>query len=534
MLGKPRREVLIGALLTAAVAGLLLAFGPAPGDAPAHLYRTLLVRQGTFVWDNFWYAGNFPLASYSLLYYLPAAVVGNLPLVVAASVASTVLFASIAFREWGETALWPTRIFGILAAAPVFTGLYAYALGFSALLGAIKALQAGRPRLAALLAALTLGFSPLAFAFLCLVLLALALGRARPFSRRSLWIAAAIAFLCGGELTIQALFPSPGIYPFHAIDLAGVLLVSTLGALLARRARGGAPFQAFFLLWGLGSIVAFFVATPLGGNWTRLGAFGFPLMLLTAGLAGFRPRKLVFAALTVALAYNVIPFALLVPYRLDGRPAKAAFWQPALGFLRAHSGPNYRIEVVPTSAHWESYWLPRSGFALARGWYRQLDVVDNPILYEKSIDPVEYRAWLRSVAAKYVLVPSTQLDPVGGPKEARLVASPQSGLKVAFRSKDWTIYRLPHARPLLTGPGRADVVRFGHSVIAGHVSAPGRYLLRARFVPYWKLHGAGCASPGPGKMTWLDLRAAGWFSLSVAETPAALYAVASSSRAATC
>jgi hypothetical protein len=138
------------------------------------------------------------------------------------------------------------------------------------------------------------------------------------------------------------------------------------------------------------------------------------------------------------------------------------------------------------------------------------------------------------VAAKYVLVPSTQLDPVGGPKEARLVASPQSGLKVAFRSKDWTIYRLPHARPLLTGPGRAEVVRFGHSVIAGHVSAPGRYLLRARFVPYWKLHGAGCASPGPGKMTWLDLRAAGRFSLSVAETPAALYAVASSSRAATC
>jgi hypothetical protein len=454
--------------------------------------------------------------------------------VIAASVASTVLFASIAFREWGAPALWPTRIFGVLAAAPVFTGLYAYALGFSALLGSIKALQAGRTRLAALLAALTLGFSPLAFAFLCLVLVAIALGRTRPFSRRSLEIGAALAVLAGGELAIQALFPSPGIYPFHAIDLAGVLLVCTLGALLARQARGGSPFLAFFALWGLGSLVAFFVATPLGGNWTRLGAFGFPLMLLTAALAGFRPRKLVVAALAVALAYNVIPFALLIPYRLDGRPAKSAFWQPAIQFLRVHSGPNYRIEVVPTAAHWESYWLPRNGFALARGWYRQLDVVDNPLLYDKHIAPAQYRAWLRSVAAKYVLVPATQLDPVGGPKEAQLVASPLSGLKVAFRSRTWTIYRLPHAKPLLTGPGKANVVRFGHSVITGQVSAPGRYLLRARFVPYWKLKGAGCARPGPGKMTWLDLRSAGRFSLSVAETPAALYAAASSSHASAC
>jgi hypothetical protein len=526
--------VALGALLTAVAVGLLLAFGPAPGDAPAHLYRTLLVRQGTFVWDNFWYAGNFPLASYSLLYYLPAALIGNLPLVIAASLASTLLFASIAFREWGAPALWPTRIFGVLAAAPVFTGLYAYALGFSALLGTVKSLQAGRPRLAALLAALTLGFSPLAFAFLCLVMLAVMLGKARPFSRRSAGIAAALALLAGGELAVLALFPSPGVYPFHAIDLGGVLLVSGLGALLARHARGGAPFVAFFVLWGLGSLVAFFVATPLGGNWTRLGAVGFPLMLLTAGLAGFRPRKLALAALAAALAYNAVPFVLLIPYRLDNRPAKAAFWQPALRFLRGHSGPNFRVEVVPTAAHWESYWLPSAGFPLARGWYRQLDVVDNPILYEHRIDPVEYRAWLRSVAAKYVLVPATQLDPVGGPTEARLVALPQTGLRVAFRSKAWTIYRLPHAEPMLTGPGAARILRFGHSVITGSVGAPGRYLLRTRFVRYATFVGDGCVRPGPGTMTWLDLRSAGTFTLTVAETPAALFATAGSVRSGTC
>src|SRR5215468_11407516 len=101
-----KRQQLICAALTAAVASQLLLFGPAPGDAAVHLYRTFLVRSGALVWDNFWYSGDYPLASYSLLYYIPAALVGNIALVLAAAVASTVLFASIARREWGVAARW--------------------------------------------------------------------------------------------------------------------------------------------------------------------------------------------------------------------------------------------------------------------------------------------------------------------------------------------------------------------------------------------------------------------------------------------
>jgi len=40
----PRRELLLGAALTATFAALVLILGPAPGDAPVHLYRTFLVR----------------------------------------------------------------------------------------------------------------------------------------------------------------------------------------------------------------------------------------------------------------------------------------------------------------------------------------------------------------------------------------------------------------------------------------------------------------------------------------------------------
>jgi len=516
----PRRELLLGAALTAAFAALVLAVGPAPGDAPVHLYRTFLVRDGALIWDNFWYAGTYPLASYSLLYYLPAALVGNLPLVFVAAIASTVLFASLALREWGRAALWPSRVFGVLAAAPMFTGLYAYSLGFTAMLATLKLLQLRRLRLAVVAAALTVGFSPLAFAFLCLVVGSYAVSRRR-IARRHLWFGVGLALAAGIEVLALVLFPAgAGVYPFHWIDFGGVLLVTSLGLLVARHARAAGPLVAFYALWGLGSVVVYIVPSPLGDNWTRLSAFVFPVMLLTASLAGFRPRRLVVFALAFAFAYNVIPYALLVPSRLDNQTQNASFWQPALGFLRAHDRPGYRVEVVPTAEHWEAYWIPKSGLPLARGWYRQLDVADNPALYKKDLDAGAYRRWLRSDAVRYVLLSTTApLDWDGGPQEARVLRSPRSGLRVVFRSANWTVYELKHATPLLTGPAHPVVTSFGHTVIRGRVFAAGHYLLRAHYNPYWRLQGAGCAAPGPDKMTILELTGPERFALGVPGTP---------------
>ena len=516
----PRRELLLGAALTAAFAGLVLAVGPAPGDAPVHLYRTFLVRDGALVWDNFWYAGTYPLASYSLLYYLPAALVGNLPLVFAAAVASTVLFASIAWREWGRAALWPSRVFGVLAAAPMFTGLYAYSLGFTAMLATLKLLQLRRLRLAVLAAILTVGFSPLAFAFLCLIVGSYALSRRR-IVRRQLWFGVGLAVAAGIEVLALVLFPSnTGVYPFHWIDFVSVLGVTTLGVLLARQARGAGPLVCFFALWGLGSVVVYIVPSPLGDNWTRLSAFIFPVMLLTASLADFRPRRLVALALAAAFAYNVVPYALLIPSRLDNNTQEASFWQPAIRFLRAHEQPGYRVEVVPTAEHWEAYWIPKAGLPLARGWYRQLDVADNPTLYKTNLDAGAYRSWLRSDAVRYVLLTTTApLDWDGGPQEARVLRSAHSGLRLVFRSRNWEIYELPHATPLLTGPSHPVVTSFGHTAIRGRVFAAGRYLLRNHYSEYLRLQGAGCVSSSPNGMTILDLPRAERFALSVPGTP---------------
>ena len=136
------------------------------------------------------------------------------------------------------------------------------------------------------------------------------------------------------------------------------MIVSVLGVMVARRSRAAAPFTAFFALWGLGSVFFYVVASPLGDNWTRLDAFVFPVMLLTAALADFKPRGLVVLACACAFAYNVVPYVLLIPSRLDNNTQQASYWAPAIHFLRDHQQPGYRVEVVPTAEHWEADWIP--------------------------------------------------------------------------------------------------------------------------------------------------------------------------------
>jgi hypothetical protein len=510
-----RVEALRAGALAAFAAMLVVALAPPGGDSAAHLYRTFLVRDGVALWDNLWFGGHYPLASYSLLYYLPAAVVGNLPLVVVGVVASAALFGAIAADEWGPAAAWPARVFGLFAAGPLFTGQYSYALGLAAGLGALRLLQVGRPRLAVGAGALALGFSPLAFAFLCLALAAVALSRR--VGRRALFVGAGLAAAVAVQLAALLLFPSEGRYPFSPLSLVAVLAVSCLGGALAWRSERGRVLALFFVLWGAAALTAFVVPSPFGDNLARLREVVFPLVLLAAVLAGFRPRWLAGAALAVALVYNLAPDVSALPKRIDDAPtAEERFWAPALGYLARHATPDHRVEVVPTFGHWEAYWVPRAGFALARGWYRQIDLADNPELYEQPLDAAAYRSWLRRLGVRWVLLPDARLGPMGAEREAELLRSGRAGLVRVFTSENWTVYELPSATPILTGPAPARLVRLDHERIAGRVEASGRYQLRVRYTPYWRVaEGGVCVRPGPNGMTELVARRPGRFELAV-------------------
>ena len=513
------RDAIGAALIAAVSAAAIVAANVPTADAPAHLYRTLLVRDGIPLWDNLWYGGHYPLASYSLLYYLPAALVGNLPLVIGASVISAALFAAVVHDEWPVAGPWPARIFAVLVAGPLFTGTYSYALGLAALLGSVRALQVGRTWLAVGCAALTLGFSPLAFVLLCLVLAATLLAR-RKAGRRTLLMAVALLVLVGLELVALVLFPYDGVYPFHFWALLAALGVGGLGCLLSLQARRGAPLAAFFVLWMLASVGAYAVQTPLGANLVRIQLLVFPLMLIAALLAQMRPRLLVALALAAAFAYNSVPYALMATQRVQSVYRTQTAWQPALAFLRRHANPNFRVEAVPTAEHWEAYYVPAAGFALARGWYRQLDVAQNPLFYQPRLAPAAYRAWLRQLGVRYVLLPAGEIDSLGAQTEATLLASGRSGLKAVYRDALWTIYTLPRPTPILSGPAKARLTFFGHARIAGRTAAPGRYTLRVRYMPYWRVVvGKVCLAPAKNGTSVLVVAKPGRFSLASDEEP---------------
>ncbi len=511
------REAVIAALLCLIGAVLLKTLTPLPDDASAHLYRALLVQRDAVLWDNFWYGGDYPLISYSALAYLPQQVVGPVTLGLFAVVASAASFAVLVVQRWGVAAVWGSRVFALLALGPLFTGGYAYAVGAAAMLVCLVALQNHRHVLGALLGAVTLGLSPLAFVFLGLILVAVWLEHRR-LDPRTIVVAAWLSGLVVLQLVIGWLFPSDGVYPFLVGHLIAVLAVSILGVAVARRRPEAHLIMWLMIVWAVGSLLLFAIPTPVGDNLARLRYFAFAMVVIVAGLSSWRPRFLLAVALIASFGYGALPDLYDAATRTDSRPTQPQFWQPAVAFLKQHQTPDYRVEVVQTSGRWEAYWIPQAGFPLVRGWYRQVDLAENPLLYEKRITAAAYRAWLRARAVRYVLLPDTPLDTQGAASEAALLRSGQSGLTRVETTGAWQIFEVPDPTPLMTGPGTATITKQGHDQLTGTVTAPGRYLLRVRWMPYWNLEGvADCVAPGPQGQTIVRTTGQGGFALKAAE-----------------
>jgi hypothetical protein len=524
--GEQQREIVLCGALSAGLSALIVLALPRGGDLAAQLYRTELVKHGNFVWDNLWFAGQYPLASYSLLYSPLASVVGNASLGIAGVVIAAAAFASIAYGEWARVGRWPARSFAVLLTGQVFTGAYPYDIGLASLLVTVWALQRRLVWLAAGAAILTMGLSPLAFLFLGLALFALFLRRRR-LSRQTIFMAAAVSLAAGMELAVLLLLPSPGmVYPYGTWRLLAGIGVSILGMVLSLRGRGGWSLASIFLVWVAASILFDLMPSPVGRNLIRADVFVVPLMLVAAARADFRPRWLAIAAIGVALVSNVGPYLSMIPDRSSNPDAEPAYWAPVIRYLRTHSSAEFRVEVVPTANHWEAYYLPRAGIPLARGWYTQLDIADNAPLYAPALTPADYRAWLREHGVRFVVLPRLPLEPVRNEvdiREAQLVASRQSGLRTVLRIPTATVLELPHPTPLLTGPAPAALMSLQSSRITGYADKSGRYFLRVRYSPYWSItSGFLCLGLGPDGMTWLRVTRPGRFSIQAAETPGAV------------
>src|ERR1051325_3908250 len=99
--GALTREALIAAAACASLAAVLPWAGPPGNDIAAHIYqRTLFLKHGFVLWNNFWYAGRYSFVTYSLLYYPLAALLGIKLLAVATVSTAALAFAGVVGRQW--------------------------------------------------------------------------------------------------------------------------------------------------------------------------------------------------------------------------------------------------------------------------------------------------------------------------------------------------------------------------------------------------------------------------------------------------
>jgi hypothetical protein len=359
--------------------------------------------------------------------------------------------------------------------------------------------------------------SPLAFLLLIVVLAGLAFSHREPRALGTARVAGPLAGLAAvsaaGMLVFRA-FPAGGSFPYPILDVVGVTLFSVAGYAFARGSERTRVLCGVFLAYLALGWAAKVSPNALGGNASRLLDYmSAPLLLLVIALRGFRPRFAAVVALGVALVWQAAPLARnAIGISLEQAQA-ASFWRPAQRFFDPathldHRDPDYRVEVVATWGHWESYYLAgKAGIPIARGWHRQDDFPQNRVFYQPGgLTADTYRAWLSDMAVRYVLLPHDELDS-SALAEARLLLSGQSGLRQVAEDSRWTIYEVPDPTPILTPPAGADPVRSaatrvyrmtGDTIV---VNAPvrGPYVLRVRYSPYWRTDDPTAACIGKGQ-----------------------------------
>jgi len=507
------REALISTGLAAALAALLLWTTPPGSDWAAHAYqRTFLLQHGFAIWNNFWYAGRYSFVTYSVLYYPLAALLGIRVLALASIAAAAGAFSVVAFRQWGPVSRFSSRSFAVLWVGIVGSAAFPFALATSFALLALWALQERRRGRFALCAALTLAASPLAFAFLVVFLAGIVLGR-RTLRDARMQIAA-VAVCVIAELVLVRLFGDGGTFPYGLLQLAPSVIFCALGLLVTRGVPAARMLRGAFWIYLAVCVLAYLVPTAVGSNLERLRYLAVPIALIAVGLRAWRPLWLAVPAVVLAGIWNVTPIWSSFARASTDPEASQAYWQPAINYLRAHLSPSFRVEVVDTAEHWPAAYFPDAGIPIVRGWYRQSDFPQNEVLYDSHLGGTSYRAWLRSMAVRYVVLANAPVD-YSSRSEAALIRSGRSGLIPVKRLPNITVYELPNPTPLISGEdgAAAPVMWLWSSRLVAQFDTPGTYLVRVRWSPYWR-PSSGCVSEWPNGMTRITVKETGLIQLS--------------------
>jgi hypothetical protein len=391
----------------------------------------------------------------------------------------------------------------------VLSAAFPFALGAALALLAMWALQARRHWRFALLAALTLAASPLAFLLLALLLAGFGIARWR--DRAALLVPGLTIAVFGlVEVVLWRLFPG-GRYPFSFAELAAALTFCILGAGVTWRVERARSLRWVFVVYLGACIAAYLIPSALGENVARLRYAAVPVGVLILTLRRWRPLPVCLGAFLLAVAWNVSPIASQFLKGSSDPATKAAYWAPAISFLRAHLVPAYRVEAVDTTGHWAAVYLAEAQIPVARGGFRQDDFPQNELLYD-DLAPGAYVHWLRNLGVRYVVLSNAPTD-YSAKGEAALLRSRRSGLSPVFRTRDLTIFAVPRPTPILTGPVPGIVRSLTATHVVVDLPSSAQYRLAVRFSPFWHAKNA-CLSRSADGMTLITPSSPGRLELS--------------------
>ena len=502
----PERAVL--ALVAAALAAVVVLAGPPGTDFAAHAYQSAVFdRHGLQLWDNNWYAGRYAFITYSLLYYPVASIAGMAAVAIVSVGLSVEAFAALLESEWGAAGRWAARCFAVAWPAFLLTAAFPFTLGALFALWALRALQRGRVALGCVLCVLALAASPLAFALLALVLCGIVVAKR---TRGHALLAPAATVLCLGlfEVVLWRIFPNARRNPFPLRDMLPAAAFCAGVIWLTRGSERARSLRWIFAALGAATVASYLLPTAVGEGISRFQFAALPVAVLALSLGRDGvPRRLA-GTVVVALAawLNVPPLAASLASGLRTTASTAAYWQPAVDFLRAHPGPSYRVEAVDTVGHWPAVYLARAGVPIARGWFRQDDFPQNATLYAP-LTAGSYTTWLGLLGVRYVVLSDATPD-YSAQAEARLLRSGRSGLTLVRRTAHLSIYAVRAPSPVVVGPGPARVTSLTQDGVTVALGAPGTYRLAIRYTPYWRAT-SGCVTRAADGMTFLTVRRGG-------------------------
>jgi hypothetical protein len=305
-------------------------------------------------------------------------------------------------------------------------------------------------------------------------------------------------------LVVTRLFASRSRDPFPAQAFAPAIACSLGLAALTWSVEAARVLRFAGLFNAAACSAAFVVSSNVGEGVTRLRYVALPVVLLALALRRWRPRRLAFLTVLTAAFWNGAPLVRSFAVGVSDPTVHPGYWRPAVGLLRAHRTPSYRVEVVDTTHHWAAAYLPAAGILLVRGWFRQDDFPQNQALYAQ-LTAASYLRWLHSLGAGFVVL--TDAAPgYSAANEAALLRSGRSGLELVRRTAHLRIFRVPSAQAIISGPGRSRVIALDRERMTVRVTSAGGYRIAARYSPYWHTS-SGCLYEGSDGM--LRLRAPG-------------------------